>query len=68
MAKVHTNIRMDEDLHKWLASEAKKENRTFTNYLEMICLNHRVESRSSDAKKRPVVTGKISNAKLKKQQ
>lgn len=43
MSKKHTNVRMDVKLHEWLTKQAAKENRTFTNYIEVILANHRTD-------------------------
>jgi len=38
--KEHTNIRMDKTLKKELTAEAKKDGRTFTNYVERLLSTH----------------------------
>lgn len=43
MSKKHTNVRMNSKLHEWLTKQAAKENRTFTNYIEVILANHRTD-------------------------
>ncbi len=38
--KEHTNIRMDEELKRELEKEAKKDKRSFTNYVELLLSTH----------------------------
>ncbi len=38
--KEHTNIRLETELKKALAKEAKEQHRSFTNYVEMLLNTH----------------------------
>lgn len=38
--KEHTNIRLESKLKEELTKEAKKQHRSFTNYVEMLLATH----------------------------
>jgi predicted HicB family RNase H-like nuclease len=50
--KEHTNVRIDSELLKLLRDAAKKERRSFTNYIEVVLWDHvNSESQKEPAKK-----------------
>ncbi len=46
--KPQANIRLDKDLLAWLKSEAKKEDRSFNNYIAIILKNFKQKKESKD--------------------
>lgn len=46
--KPQANIRLDKDLLDWLKAEAKKEDRSFNNYIAIILKNFKQAEDSKD--------------------
>lgn len=46
--KPQANIRLDKDLLDWLKAKAKKEDRSFNNYIAIILKNFKQKKESKD--------------------